>query len=384
MIEVSWRQHWLGVAWVALFCFTLLYGALFAIDMWPLDHVIFPILGAFGSWTATVWVFFTLTLAAIAFLFWVSSGQRKMREEARLGPLSPGRAARRTGVGGTDIFCLVLAVVILFTGRGSLLWFPIASIWTAVLIALLVAVRVEKWPIGFPSREIPDIPSQVIPREGKGIDRVWEWKTLARNDHASVTLWLRESIFTTREVANPSHSGITLPIHGLLDDLIENGSKDIEVQEAARQLLDFARSRRYNYFEEAQNTLQFVQTIPYRTDQETKNKEYFRYAVETLYEDVGDCDCKAILAATLFRLMGLRSVLMLSTVEEHAAVAVEGAPDFPGSNYFDWKGGKYYFCETTDGSYGFTVGEVPPGVDLKQYQERYEVEPQLMGRASAA
>src|SRR5207247_3247278 len=118
-------------------------------------------------------------------------------------------------------------------------------------------------------------------------------------------------------------------------------------------------------------------------DQATKGMEYFRFAIETFYDNAGDCDCKAVLAATLFRLMGLRSVVLLSADEEHAAVAVEGAPEFPGNRYFEWKGAKYFFCETTDGSFGFTVGEIPPGVDLDRYTVRVEIEPALLAASTS-
>lgn len=76
---------------------------------------------------------------------------------------------------------------------------------------------------------------------------------------------------------------------------------------------------------------------------------------------------------------GLRSVVLLSADEEHAAVTVGGAPDFPGNRYFEWKGGRFYFCETTDGSLGFAAGEVPPGVDLARYTVRVGIEPALLG-----
>lgn len=59
------------------------------------------------------------------------------------------------------------------------------------------------------------------------------------------------------------------------------------------------------------------------------------------------------------RLMGLRSVLLISWAEEYAAAAIEGALDFPGSKCFDWKGCKYYFCETTDSSSASTWGRCP-------------------------
>nr|MDP9177352.1 hypothetical protein [Gemmatimonadota bacterium] len=139
-------------------------------------------------------------------------------------------------------------------------------------------------------------------------------------------------------------------------------------------LLTFTREHRFNYFEEAQNTLQLVQSIPYVTDHVSLGvPEYWRFPIETLFDNQGDCDCKAILAAALFRSMGLRSVVLLSPVEGHAAVAVEGAPDYPGNQYFEWAGGRYFFCETTDGTFGFTVGEVPPNVNLQDYTVRVEI-----------
>lgn len=59
------------------------------------------------------------------------------------------------------------------------------------------------------------------------------------------------------------------------------------------------------------------------------------------------------------RLMGLRSVLLISWAEEYAAVTIEEALDFPGNKYFDWNGCKYYFCETTDSSLASTWGRCP-------------------------
>jgi transglutaminase-like putative cysteine protease len=198
-----------------------------------------------------------------------------------------------------------------------------------------------------------------------------------------VALSIRTSRAEQRAKANPSNAGIT---HGNWEEIVrlvaEDGAEDREAAEAARQLLAFARQHRFNYFEEAQNTLQFVQSVPYATDADTKGREYFRYAIETLFENTGDCDCKAILAASLFRLMGLKSVVLLSDDEQHAAVAVEGAPDFPGNRYFEWNGARLYFCETTDSPTGFTVGEVPPSVNLDSYARRIEIAPALLGGSS--
>jgi len=199
-----------------------------------------------------------------------------------------------------------------------------------------------------------------------------------------VALALGRDSAERRRQENPSGEGVSLgSAEATARAVTVDGAEDVEVIEAARQLLAFARNGRFNYFEEAQNTLQFVQTVPYETDEATKGREYFRYALETLADNAGDCDCKAILAATIFRLMGLRSVILLSFQEGHAAVAVEGAPDFPGNRYFEWNGARYYFCETTDHTFSFTVGEVPNDVDLARYDTRIEIPPALMGRDEA-
>lgn len=380
MSATGGRQAVAGVAWASLGAFTLVYLLLFALGALPVEHVLFPFLGRTASWILTVWAAFALLLVALELRTRATADVGVAEETASLGPFRPSRLIRRTGLARTDWACLACAVVVAAAGARSLFWFPVASLWVAVLLFVVLRVPVEKWPTRRPGRAIPSIPGQPPERGSDGVERSWTWKTLGRGDVAAVTLWLRRKQFQEREAENPSHVGVPASLDSLVAELVTRGSEDVEVVEAARQLLDHARSRRYDYFEEAQNTLQFVQAIPYRTDEETKGKEYFRFGLETLFENAGDCDCKAILAASLFRLMGLRSVVLVSWAEEHAAVAVEGAPDFPGNAYFDWNGAKYNFCETTDGSFGFTVGEVPPNVDLTTYRNRIEIEPKLMGR----
>lgn len=368
-----------GVAWASLGIFTLVYVLFFGLGVLPTEHVLFPFLGPGGSWILTVWAAYALLLAALGLRARATEGERGAEDFSPFGPFHPARIVRRTSLPWTDWACLACAVVVAAAGAESAFWFPVSSLWVVVLLFVVLRVPVQSWPTRRSERAIPSIPGRPPDRNSDGVERSWTWKTLGRGDAAAVTLWLRRKQFQEREAENPSHVGIPNSVEVLVSELVTKGSEDAEVVEAARQLLDHARGRRYAYFEEAQNTLQFVQAIPYRSDQETKGKEYFRFGLETLYENAGDCDCKAILAASLFRLMGLRSVVLVSWAEEHAAVAVEGAPDFPGNTYFDWNGVKFYFCETTDGSFGFTVGEVPPNVDLASYRNRIEVEPKLMG-----
>lgn len=284
----------------------------------------------------------------------------------------------RKGLRVMDV--LVLAGVLLFgfIAATALIWRPLALVM--LLLALLsVLSGVDDWELHDGRRDIP-IPHGVRPAASDVSPRSWTWISRPRGLQSRVSVGLRESLAATRAAENPSNAGLaTDAIDATVRNLVEGGAADDEVTDVARQLLDFARTNRFTYFEEAQNTLQLAQCIPYRTDEESKGKEYFRYPIETMADNEGDCDCKAILAAALFRAMGLRSVVMLSWKKAHAAVAVEGAPDYPGHSFFMWKGAPYYFCETTDASFAMTVGSVPPGYDVGVFDVTVEIEPHLYG-----
>lgn len=94
--------------------------------------------------------------------------------------------------------------------------------------------------------------------------------------------------------------------------------------------------------------------------EKTRLKDYVRYPDEILYDQEGDCDCKAFLAAMIFRYMGYSSVYLASSVHEHAAIAVEFKEEWASLlNGVDLEktilvvnDKKYIYCETTDGSIG--------------------------------
>lgn len=329
------------------------------------------------SWVIVALAVLLAVWGVFRLVAWVGSASRPTGAEATFGPIVPSEWRRRTGVAGVE-WVLVLTLAVL---SATLLAKPHLFAWTATTAAALLManllIRVEKRPVD-PRREIPAIePGEAIPAGEGAIGRTWTWTSHARGRTCQIALRLRRTAFEMRAAANPSGSRLGVAKdEDLVRDVVEKGAEDPEVIEVARQLLAFARSERFNYFEEAQNTLQFVQAIRYVTDQESKGGEYFRFALETLFEDQGDCDCKAILAASIFRLMGLRSLVLLSADERHAAVAVEGAPDFD-TRFFLHGGKRFYFCETTDGSFSLTVGELPDAVWLKSYTA-VEIAPRLL------
>lgn len=111
-------------------------------------------------------------------------------------------------------------------------------------------------------------------------------------------------------------------------------------------------------FTQLDNILQFVHkpNFTYSSDEDTTGyKEYARFPVETIVEKTGDCECLAILAATLFSLHGYDAALILTPNHCRAGVAVP--EDFIYEGY--WvkadNGKKYFLCEAT--GMGWRVGD---------------------------
>lgn len=98
----------------------------------------------------------------------------------------------------------------------------------------------------------------------------------------------------------------------------------------------------------------FVQSIEYKSDDpEDPTYEYPRYPLETLKEQRGDCEDKAILTAALLQSLGYN--VSLIRLPQHMAVGVHLDETIPGYSYYI---DEYYFLETT--TLHITLGRVPP------------------------
>src|SRR5690606_27041196 len=94
-------------------------------------------------------------------------------------------------------------------------------------------------------------------------------------------------------------------------------------QQIINYLVEYAQTEFLSNYEIANISLSFVheQCIRYQYDHESKNTlEYFRFPIETIYDTVGDCDCKAILASAIFKALGYDVAFALMT--GHAALAI--------------------------------------------------------------
>ncbi len=158
-------------------------------------------------------------------------------------------------------------------------------------------------------------------------------------------------------------------------------TKDTYIQNLAERLNETTTQLGYNSYGQANFVLAFVQSIPYNSDLNTTGfEEYPRFPIETLVDQTGDCDCKAILYATLILSLGDGAVFINPT--DHLAVGVLG--DGLHGTYWPYNNQTYYYAETT--GVGFTIGQLPDefqgktayvyGIDpSKQYIPNIEVTP---------
>ena len=131
-------------------------------------------------------------------------------------------------------------------------------------------------------------------------------------------------------------------------------TQDSYIQTLAQKLNQTSTQLGFGSYDEINFVLAFVQSIPYKTDNEsTPYQDYPRFPVETLVDDVGDCKSHSILFASLTLAMGFGSVYI--NPPDHLAVGVLGN-NLQGA-YWSYNDQNYYYCETT--GIGFKIGQLP-------------------------
>ena len=130
---------------------------------------------------------------------------------------------------------------------------------------------------------------------------------------------------------------------------------DPAVVEVAGKLASIASARGFSQIERANFVLSFVQSIDYSYDNVSAGQnEYWRYPLETLYDQTGDCEDTSILYAAIMEAMGNDAILLL--LPGHMATGLS-CPGASGS-YYSFESKSYYYCESTGP--GWEIGDVPP------------------------
>jgi hypothetical protein len=174
------------------------------------------------------------------------------------------------------------------------------------------------------------------------------------------------------------------------------------------QLASIAEARSLTPYASANMVLGFVQdAIRYEFDEvSTKDfeggpfKEYGRFPLETVHDSVGDCECSAILCASLLAHLGIETALIFVVIEDpvdgtthHAAVGLAAdvglltgeaaAAGFETIAATDGSGRPYLYGETAVDGMRIAFGDVPSGWKAFMKVEAVVPIPTFQGGAAA-
>ena len=136
-----------------------------------------------------------------------------------------------------------------------------------------------------------------------------------------------------------------------------------ETKTIADSILEMGKKYGFGDFENAMNAASFVQQcIPYTKDEvSTGYMDYWRYPVETLVDNGGDCEDSSILLASILQNMGYEVIVIgLHTDDRngHAAVAIKDVlnPICGNCAQIEYNGENYLYLESTNNS---EIGYIP-------------------------
>ena len=215
--------------------------------------------------------------------------------------------------------------------------------------------------------DIP-IPDDTEPSVDETVERTFSWKLDSWYHQLSgeLTLAFNPDKIGAIRMANPFRLNPNGTFKANVSQLLES-CKTNKVHQVLRYIDRQARKAGLGEIDTMQFILDFVQkpNIEYEFDDKCEEigcpREYARYPDETMYDGRGDCDCKAVLAAVLFREAGYKTAYL--TTSNHAAIAVamksKSAAELVSmadQSLVTNDGYMYFFCETTGD--GFKIGDL--------------------------
>ena len=377
---MSERLTWKDTALPAALLFTFVY---FLFYMTGLSKASFPALGE--------QIGFVLALLLAYFALWALLRQVKIESSLDGKPFDDFLMLidRNTGLGGMNNWIIITAAASLLVSifiYGS----DFIPLQAAILIGAWVnrkyitkepwAVtdtdeandRLPDWPDDDDSDTEPIVPDDADPDnpvpEDISVEKSFSWDldSFYHQVHGELTLKFNPEKIGAQRAVNPFRLNPTASFRGNIEQLLAS-SKTATVHRVLRYIDTQARHERLSEMERMQFILDFVQkpNIEYAYDDECdeigRPREYARYPDETMFDGRGDCDCKAALAAVLFREAGYKTAYV--TTSTHAAVAVAFKDKTPSAlvdtadqSLVTHDGHLYFFCETTGD--GFRIGDL--------------------------
>lgn len=370
---LSERLTWKDTALPASVLFSIIYCVFF---LTGIGKTSFPALGE--------QIGFTTMLLAVYFAVWAILRQIKI--EASL----EGKAFddflmlidRNTGVGGLNNWIIIASSAALLVSifiYGS----DFVPLQASILIGALVNRRYitnEPWELSYADDEeehhLPDWEDDEedgIPildeTDDEWVERTYSWD-LDSSFHklkGALTLTFNLERIAELRSSNPFRLYPNRAHKANTEELFADCKKNGRVHKVLEYIDKASRTQGLSELERMQFILDFVQmpNIKYEYDEKCPEignpRDYARYPDETMFDGRGDCDCKAVLAAILFREAGYKTAYIMT--RNHAAVAVafksKGASDLVSMadlSLVTKDGYMYFFCETTGD--GFRIGDL--------------------------
>ena len=196
---------------------------------------------------------------------------------------------------------------------------------------------------------------------------VWDLDSPFHHLHGEFSLYFNPEKIDALRAANPFRLNPNKRFKENIGELLNLCTDNRLVHRVLSYMDKMSRTSYLSEMERMQFILDFVQkpNISYEYDkncEEIGNPiEYARFPDETMYDCRGDCDCKAVLAAILFREAGYKTAYL--TTPDHAAIAVafknklaSELVEMAGQSIVTKDGYMYFFCETTGD--GFRIGDL--------------------------
>ncbi|WP_455961968.1 transglutaminase-like domain-containing protein [Bacteroides bouchesdurhonensis] len=364
---------WGDTALLASVVFMGIYGLIYLMSP---GYVMFPFIGERLSFLVAMLLLYLLTWAVM----------REIKIELSLDekPIGWWLALLNANIGLSRLNWLIQVFAM---GGLILSVFAFGGDFAPLMLALLIGIIVNErtyyhrvWDVQTRFAYLPD--TTIIPPEDEGeIVRQYEWELDSNCDcqlRTTLKLRFKEADIAQLRSQNPFRQGNDFYNH--LEHMFKEEIDRHHLAIINQHIASLSNEYRLTMLESIQFILDFVQepNIRYAYDDEsTSFTEYVRYPDETLFDKMGDCDCKAMLAAALFHDAGLR--VLYITSDTHAAVAVECRPEWFGNwnnpglsdGLLLYQGRYYYFCETTGDR--FRVGDINGDISKFTYTKLIDI-----------
>lgn len=371
------RLTWKDTALPAAVLFTFIYGLFFLSGM---GKTTFPALGE--------QIGFTLAMLLAYLAIWAILRQVKIESSLEGKSFDDFLMLidRNTGVGGLNNWIILASSAALLVSI-----FIYGSDFVPLQAAILIGTWVNRKYVTRELWELSDadddeetrLPDWTDEDDNDGEDEdnddsgdsdlevkrhyVWNLDSLFHQLKGDLTLSFNPEKIVALRANNPFRLNPNKSHIANAKELFESCNNNKKVHQVLCYMDSVSRKEGLGELDRMQFILDFVQkpNIEYEFDEKCDEignpRDYARYPDETMYDGRGDCDCKATLAAILFREAGYKTAYV--TTATHAAIAVafknkvaSELVSMAEQSLVTKDGYLYFFCETTGD--GFKIGDL--------------------------